>query len=43
MIALTEPTLRNSFVNVSLRERKAIVVPADLADRDWDRLDYVGW
>ncbi|MGC0368358.1 FBP domain-containing protein [Microbacterium sp. SLBN-111] len=43
MIALTESTLRNSFVNVSLRERKAIVAPADLADRDWDRLDYLGW
>ncbi|MCC4248553.1 MULTISPECIES: FBP domain-containing protein [Microbacterium] len=43
MIALTESTIRSSFVNVSLRERKAIVLPADLADRDWDRLDYLGW
>lgn len=43
MIALTESTVRSSFVNVSLRERKAIVLPADLAERDWDRLDYFGW
>lgn len=43
MIALTESTVRSSFVNVSLRERKAIVVPADLAEHDWERLDYLGW
>ncbi len=43
MLALTESTARSSFVNVSLRERKAIVMPPDLADREWDRLDYVGW
>ena len=43
MIALTESTVRSSFVNVSLRERKAIVLPADLAGHDWDRLDYFGW
>ena len=43
MITLTESTLRASFVNVSLRERKAIVLPPDLADREWDRLDYLGW
>ena len=43
MIALTASTVRSSFVNVSLRERKAIVLPDDLAARDWDRLDYFGW
>lgn len=43
MIALTESTIRSSFVNVSLRERKAIVVPDNLADREWERLDYFGW
>ncbi|CAH0278985.1 FBP domain-containing protein [Microbacterium sp. Bi128] len=43
MISLTESTLRSSFANVSLRERKSIALPADLADRPWERLDYLGW
>ncbi|MDF2991684.1 MAG: translation elongation factor [Microbacterium sp.] len=43
MHALTPSTLRSSFVNVSTRERSALVVPTDLAASDWDRLDYFGW
>jgi hypothetical protein len=43
MLPLTESTVRASFVNVSLRERKALVVPSDLTQTDWDRLDYYGW
>lgn len=43
MLALSASTIRSAFVNVSTRERNAIVVPADLDASDWDRLDYVGW
>lgn len=42
MHALTEAQIRASFVNVSQRERGAIVVP-DLTPLDWDKLDYLGW
>lgn len=42
MHALTEKDIRASFVNTSLRERNALVVP-DLAEVDWDALDYFGW
>lgn len=43
MLALTPASVRSSFVNVSTRERRALVVPTDLETRDWDRLDYFGW
>ncbi|WP_295838144.1 FBP domain-containing protein [uncultured Microbacterium sp.] len=43
MHALSATALRSSFVNVSTRERAALVIPADIDGRDWDRLDYVGW
>lgn len=43
MHALSVPALRASFVNVSTRERSAIVLPHDIGDADWDRLDYIGW
>lgn len=43
MHAFTEKDILSSFINVSLRERKAIVPPPGLADIDWDRLDYLGW
>nr|BFF09613.1 FBP domain-containing protein [Microbacterium flavescens] len=42
MHALTEKDIRASFVNASLRERNALVVP-DLAAVDWTVLDYFGW
>ena len=42
MHALTEKDIRASFVNTSLRERNALIVP-DLAEVDWDQLDYFGW
>ncbi|MGO2660713.1 FBP domain-containing protein [Mycetocola reblochoni] len=42
MIPLTESQIRSSFLNVSQRERAAIVMP-DLAAVDADRLDYLGW
>lgn len=43
MHAYSEDAIRASFVNASLRERKAIVLPADLGDTPWQDLDYVGW
>lgn len=43
MFALTEKTIRSSFINVSLRERNSLVVPADLAEVDWRARDYYGW
>ena len=42
MIPLTEAGIRASFVNASLRERKAVTIP-DLAEVSWDDLDYLGW
>ena len=42
MIPLTEASIRASFVNASLRERKAVTIP-DLAEVPWDDLDYLGW
>jgi len=43
MISLDEKTIRESFVNASRKEVSDLTLPADLADRDWDRLDYLGW
>lgn len=43
MFALTEKSIRASFVNVSLRERSSLVVPSSLGDIDWDDRDYYGW
>lgn len=43
MFALTAKAIRSSFINVSLRERNSLVVPADLGDVDWSARDYYGW
>jgi hypothetical protein len=42
MHAFTEKDIRASFVNASLRERNAVVLPS-LADVPWGELDYLGW
>lgn len=42
MHALDEARLRASFVNVSRRERAAIVIP-DLDAVPWDDREYLGW
>ncbi len=42
MRALTADAIREAFLNVSQRERKAIPLP-DLGAVDWERLDYLGW
>lgn len=42
MRPLTDAQIRASFINASLRERKAIVLP-DLAALDWEALSFLGW
>lgn len=43
MRPLTEKDIRSSVVNASLRERNAIIPPLDLAELEWEKLDYLGW
>lgn len=43
MLPLTESQIRASLVNASRREAADLAVPLDLAERDWDQLDYLGW
>lgn len=40
MQPISERDLVASFVNVSVRERKAIPIPADV---DWDKREFLGW
>lgn len=42
MRPLTDAQIRASFVNASRSERKNLTLPTDLADIDWDRLDFLG-
>lgn len=42
MLPISPDALRASFVNVSLRERKAILLPA-LDALDWESLVFLGW
>lgn len=35
--------IRASFLNTTLRERKALPLPPDLDRLRWDDLDYLGW
>ena len=43
MLPITDQLIRASFVNASRKEIADLTLPADFADRDWDRLDYLGW
>ncbi|GAA2576776.1 FBP domain-containing protein [Microbacterium binotii] len=43
MIPLDDARIRASFVNASLRERKAVLLPPTLETVSWDDLDYLGW
>ncbi|MDT9695713.1 FBP domain-containing protein [Streptomyces sp. P17] len=43
MKALTEPEIRNSFINCSKGEAKRLAVPRDLDHLPWDDLDFLGW
>ncbi|MEU2928112.1 FBP domain-containing protein [Streptomyces sp. NPDC007251] len=43
MRSLTEPDIRNCFINCSKGEAKRLTVPRDLGERPWDDLDFLGW
>lgn len=43
MRPFTEAEIRASFLNASLRERKALQVPDDLEQTPWESLDFLGW
>ncbi|MFC5930393.1 FBP domain-containing protein [Cryobacterium melibiosiphilum] len=43
MLPLTDPEIRASLVNVSMRERKGLTLPTNFAALPWDSLDFLGW
>ncbi|TFD26980.1 FBP domain-containing protein [Cryobacterium cryoconiti] len=43
MKQLTAADVRASFINTSLRERKAVTLPAKFDTLAWTDLDYLGW
>ncbi|MBG6053981.1 hypothetical protein IWX81_000371 [Salinibacterium sp. CAN_S4] len=43
MKQLTADDVRASFINTSVRERKAVTLPANFTTLVWADLDYLGW
>jgi hypothetical protein len=43
MLPLTETDVRASLVNVSMRERQGLTLPANFGALPWDHLDFLGW
>jgi hypothetical protein len=43
VIPLSAADLRASFINTSLRERKAVTLPPDFDNLVWADLEYLGW
>ena len=43
MHPLTEADIRESLINASTRERKALTLPSDFDTLAWDKLSYLGW
>lgn len=43
MQSLTEKQIRSSFVNLSKGAAGRVNLPADLEERAWNDLDYLGW
>src|SRR6185312_9706193 len=43
MLPLIEQQIRASFINASLRERKAITLPEKFGSLDWKNLEFLGW
>ncbi|MGA9872059.1 MAG: FBP domain-containing protein [Rhodococcus sp. (in: high G+C Gram-positive bacteria)] len=43
MEPVTERDIRSSFVNCSKGDAKRLSIPANLADTQWDQLDFLGW
>lgn len=40
---VAEPEIRASFLNCTKGEARRLNLPADLAERPWGDLDYLGW
>ncbi|MCC4907511.1 FBP domain-containing protein [Microbacterium sp. cx-59] len=43
MLPLSDARIRASFINASRSERAHVLIPTDLAETPWDRLDFFGW
>ncbi len=43
MLPIDDQLIRASFVNATRKEISDLTLPPDFADRDWSRLDYLGW
>jgi hypothetical protein len=43
MEPVNEKDIRSSFVNCSKGDTKRMGVPADLAEKNWEQLDFLGW
>jgi hypothetical protein len=43
VIPLSAAEVRASFINTSLRERKAVTLPPNFDDLAWADLEYLGW
>jgi hypothetical protein len=43
MLAVTEKTIRDSFINASKKEVSDMTLPDDFDAIDFEKLDYVGW
>ncbi|WOF23683.1 FBP domain-containing protein [Microbacterium betulae] len=43
MTPFAERDIRASFLNASRKEASDLSLPADVADRDFTRLDFLGW
>ncbi|WP_194924182.1 FBP domain-containing protein [Catenulispora pinisilvae] len=43
MEPITEREIRTSFVNCSKGEAQRLGLPADLAEKSWSDLDFLGW
>jgi len=43
MLAVTEKTIRDSFVNASKKEVSDLSLPDDFDSIDFEKLDYLGW
>ncbi|SFC41291.1 FBP C-terminal treble-clef zinc-finger [Nocardioides terrae] len=43
MSPLSEPQIRAAFVNLSKGAAARVNLPADLEERAWQELDYLGW
>lgn len=43
MLQLTDKHIRESLINASLSERKALTFPPNFPTLTWDNLDFLGW